>query len=372
LRGQFGQELRRSEFLSGGRHQIAIHQRRESGTPSPPAAQSMQLLQSSAGDAAAPKNGGTTFETLRHAHNPVKRRALCDLSVAAEGQTTRTTCDSSFIRQNGGNHFGDMAMPSPFPGMDPYLESHWRDVHTVSMTYARDEIQDQLPNDLIARVEEGVTVDEEDGSRSIAPDVRVVEEPWAGSGEGGGVAVAEKIAAEPVRVLVDEQPTPRHIEILDTGGGNRLVTAIEFLSPSNKIPADGRELYLRKQREYLHSAANLVEIDLLRAGYHTVAFDREKLRPEQRTPYVICVRRAAHPWEAEVYPATYREPLPTIRVPLRPTDADVTLNLQSLITQCYDRGRYAATINYARDPDPPLPLVEAQWADRLLREAGVR
>src|SRR5690606_21442611 len=263
-------------------------------------------------------------------------------------------------------------MPSPFPGMDPYLEAHWRDVHTRVMVYAVDEIQAQLPGGLIARVEEGVTVDEEDASRSIAPDVQVVEQPLAGSGAGGGTAVAERVATEPIHVAVDERPTPRHIEILDTSSGNRLVTAIELLSPSNKLPVDGRELYLRKQREYLHSGVNLVEIDLLRTGYHTLAVDREKLRPEQRTPYLICVRRASRGWEAEVYPATYREPLPTIRIPLRPGDADVTLNLQSLITQCYDRGRYASTFNYSADPDPPLQLVEAQWADELLRDAGLR
>jgi hypothetical protein len=263
-------------------------------------------------------------------------------------------------------------MPSPFPGMDPYLESHWRDVHTRVMVYAVDEIQTQLPGDLIARVEEGVTVDEDEASRSIAPDVRVVEEPLASDRGDGGTAVAERVATEPIHVAVDERPTPRHIEILDTSSGNRLVTAIELLSPSNKVPANGRELYLRKQREYLHSGVNLVEIDLLRTGYHTLAVDREKLRPQQRTPYLICVRRAGRPWEAEVYPATYRDTLPTIRIPLRPGDADATLNLQSLITQCYERGRYAATLNYALDPDPPLPLVEAQWADGLLRQAGLR
>ena len=65
---------------------------------------------------------------------------------------------------------------SPFPGMDPYLEAHWRDVHTSMMTYIRDQIQEQLPYDLVARVEETVSVDYEDSSRSIAPDVRVVED----------------------------------------------------------------------------------------------------------------------------------------------------------------------------------------------------
>ncbi len=47
-------------------------------------------------------------------------------------------------------------MSSPFPGMDPYLKAHWRDVHTRLMTYLCDQIQDQLPANLVARVEESV------------------------------------------------------------------------------------------------------------------------------------------------------------------------------------------------------------------------
>lgn len=69
-------------------------------------------------------------------------------------------------------------MPSPFPGMDPYLERRWRDVHTMLIAYARDAIQPQLPEDLVARVEENVHLDiggEVLGRRN--PDVYVVESP---------------------------------------------------------------------------------------------------------------------------------------------------------------------------------------------------
>lgn len=117
------------------------------------------------------------------------------------------------------------------------------------------------------------------------------------------------------------------------------MTAIVLRSPSSRIPAGRRELSLRKQHEYLHSGVNLVKVDLQHSGDHTLAVAREKQRTGQRTPCLICVRRAAYPWQAEVYPATSRDPLPTIRIPLPPSDADVTLNLQSLITRCYDRGR---------------------------------
>ncbi len=69
-------------------------------------------------------------------------------------------------------------MPSPFPGMDPYLESHWGDVHTSFVTYARDALQKRLPADLRARIEECVSVESPlEKDRKRKPDVRVVEDP---------------------------------------------------------------------------------------------------------------------------------------------------------------------------------------------------
>ena len=54
-------------------------------------------------------------------------------------------------------------MKSPFPGMDPYLERYWGDVHAKLMVYACDQINECLPKDLLARVEETVYVDADDG-----------------------------------------------------------------------------------------------------------------------------------------------------------------------------------------------------------------
>ena len=79
-------------------------------------------------------------------------------------------------------------MKSPFPGMDPYLESHWGDIHTTLMVYARNQLNAQLPDDLQARVEESLAVMEDDEkTRTVYPDVRVVEEPGLAV---GGVATA--------------------------------------------------------------------------------------------------------------------------------------------------------------------------------------
>ena len=40
-------------------------------------------------------------------------------------------------------------MPSPFPGMDPYLEQHWGDVHHNLISFAEGWLNERLPRDLV-------------------------------------------------------------------------------------------------------------------------------------------------------------------------------------------------------------------------------
>lgn len=263
-------------------------------------------------------------------------------------------------------------MENPFPGMNPYLEAHWRDVHTSLMVYMRDQLQGQLPADLIARVEESVSIDAGEDSREVSPDVRIVEEPGGWRAEGGAsVATAAVAVADPPLIPVEEPATPRHVEIIEPKAGNRVVTAIEVISPTNKRDEEGRAAYRRKQYEYLDSTTSLVEVDLLRGGEHVVAVSPDGIKPSRRAPYYVCVRRAwRHGW-SEVVPLPLRERLPAVRIPLRRTDRDVVLNLQELIDLCYQRGRYSA-IDYRKDPDPPLTGDDAAWADAMLRSKGLR
>ena len=256
-------------------------------------------------------------------------------------------------------------MSSPFPGMDPYLESHWRDVHTRVITYICDQIQEQLPSDLVARVEESVSVDAEDGARLIAPDVSVVEDFEHAA---MGVQSASVAVAEPLLVLEEVPQTARHVQILDVSSGERVVTAIEVLSPTNKLTVSGREDYRRKQRDYLNAGVNLVEIDLLRGGQHVLAAALEFIPEERRRTYMMSVRTRTR---TKVFGASLREPLPVIPIPLRPTDRDVSLNIQQIIDQVYDRGRYIK-LNYQLDPEPPFSPEDAAWMESLLCENGRR
>lgn len=261
-------------------------------------------------------------------------------------------------------------MKSPFPGMDPYLEHHWGDVHTSLMVYARNQINPQLPDNLQARVEESSTVQiDEELSHTIYADVRIIEETDESSTKS---SAPNSVVADPLVLAIEDEPrTERHIEIIDTSDGGRVVTAIEVLSPANKVGGDGQVAYIRKQREYLEGGVNLVEIDLIRAGNFVMAVPEIRIPTEYRTPYMVCVRRAAALGRVELYRAPLRDPSPNIRIPLRPADEDIVLQLQPLIDECYRDGRYHR-LNYQIETTPRLGEEDAAWSDSILRDKGRR
>lgn len=76
--------------------------------------------------------------------------------------------------------------------------------------------------------------------------------------------------------------------------------------------------------------------------------------------------------EGEMMAFPLCERLPAIRIPLRRTDPDATLELQPLIDAAYQNGGYSRTIDYRRDPIPPLNDETATWANDLLKKAGKR
>jgi hypothetical protein len=257
--------------------------------------------------------------------------------------------------------------------MDPYLEQFWRDIHARCIIYAADHVQEHLPADLRARVEERVVVEPALGTaRSVYPDIRVVER---GRGQATTRVVEPAPAvAEPLIIYVSDEPiTESFIEIIDVGSGRRVVTVIEVLSLANKLLGEGQELYRRKQRELREGQVNLVEIDLLRAGDRILAVGASRIPASHRTLYQVCVYRAVAPLPCyEIYRVPLRERLPVIRLPLRSTDPDIPLDLQAVIDQCYRNGGYDEDIDYSVAPDPPLEVEDDRWADTLLREAGRR
>ncbi len=254
--------------------------------------------------------------------------------------------------------------------MDPWLELHWRDVHARLIIYAADQLQFQLPEPLVARAEEDVSVDiQEESPASARPDVYVAEDRPGGLERSVATLTPPAAVATPLLVRLPEPEVQRRIEIIDPSSGGRVVTAIEVLSPSNKLPGRARRAYTAKQRDYLSAGVNLLEIDLVRKGGWVFSMDEALLPARSRAAYMVCVFRATNPGERALYRLPLREPLPRIAVPLRPCDHDVVLDLQAVFNQAYERGRYERT-DYRQQLDPPLSTEDAAWARDLLRKAG--
>lgn len=267
-------------------------------------------------------------------------------------------------------------MPSPFPGMDPYLEhpARWPGVHAGLIPAMQAALNASLPPAYVADLGERLYVVAPE--RSIYPDLAVVERlppERTLQTRGGGTAVLE--ASDPVWVfsaLPEERREP-YIQIVMTGNEEQIVTVIELLSPSNKAAGSpGRPLYLTKQEEILRSPIHLLEIDLLRQGEHTVAPPRESLLQRGDWTYLVSLRRASPKPQFEVWPIQLRQRLPRVRVPLSGEDPDVVLDLQACFNRRYDEAASARRLNYQGDPVPPLEPDDAEWADRLLRESGLR
>ena len=253
-------------------------------------------------------------------------------------------------------------MPSPFPGMDPYLEGHlWPDVHSALAGKMRAALTPLLRPRYTARLAISVVEDSapENEIGIMYPDVEVLR---AGTAVEQRPAPIATYGASPATLTIPlVQPVDVRlvsVEIRDTAQ-QQLVTAIEILSPVNK-----RELGLaryRRKRQRLHSAGvHLIELDLLRRGTRPVANPRIPV-----VPYLVALTRA-HDSLTNVWALQLQEPLPIIPVPLLPPDDDVLLDLGAAFTAAYDEAAYDLSINYRHTPPPPaLSETETRWVASL-------
>lgn len=257
-------------------------------------------------------------------------------------------------------------MPSPFPGMDPYLESqgHWGDFHYRFVGIACDALQSRLPDDYVARFNERVQlVSDEPPPKTIYPDVALARRDRGGP---GGVAVLEDVATiEAVRVgFVRGSHHRRHIWIeIEKLPEQRLVTVIELLSPTNKS-GGGRPEYLEKRDEILAREVHLVEIDLLVAGR-----EMPMARAARTRGYRVVVGRTEHRPHGDVYDWSIRRPLPNVPIPLSAPDPDVSLDLAEVVATAYERGRYARLVDYSKPLELPLAPADREWAEGVARGA---
>jgi hypothetical protein len=259
-------------------------------------------------------------------------------------------------------------MPSPFPGMNPYIEraAVWADFHRTFLVTLRGALAPQVGPQYFIKIEDHVTVrdaDDPDDDQLFVADVAVGREP-GGNGSAapaGAAGAAVGLARPPVTVRL---PLPRgrrrtpYLAVTDRDA-NEVVTVIELLSPANKRPGHDREVFLEKRRQLTYSDANYVELDLLRGHPRLPVLDL----PE--CDYYALVSRPADRPAARLWPVRLRDPLPEIPVPLRPGEPEPVVALQPLLHQVYDSARYERFI-YHGDPEPPLGPEDAAWAAGLV------
>jgi hypothetical protein len=260
-------------------------------------------------------------------------------------------------------------MPSPFPGMDPYLEerSLWPDVHQRLIAYISEALQPQVRPKYIARIGEGIEV--ASIQRGYIPAVMIVQPPreQATALTSTGVLVAD----EPLTfAFLEEARRVPYIEIVYRETGD-VVTVIEVLSPANKS-GEGREDYLQKQADLLTTHANLVEIDLLGEGRATTLARTAALVDPPDWRYVVSVSRARNRSRLEVYAIRLQDRLPRCRIPLRPADPDVVLDLPAVFARCYAVGGYDLLVDYNAEPPVTLPPAALTWLHTHLQSQGIR
>lgn len=217
-------------------------------------------------------------------------------------------------------------MPSPFPGMDPFLESNpiFQELHTQMLAEMQALLQPQLRPKYVVRLQ------------------------------------ADEL----------ELRKQRRIVIYVQQRLRLAVTGIELLSPGNKqAGAIAQERYLEKRASALHGGLHWVEIDLLRGGVQPPI----PIPLPAGTDYLSYVAQATPTgWNHLIYSWALHDPLPLLPIPLLGAD-QAQLDLGRCFTAAYDRIAADDEVDYtAAPPPPPLGKGQATWASRLLHERGLR
>ncbi len=265
-------------------------------------------------------------------------------------------------------------MPSPFPGMDPYIEAPglWSDFHNHLASEISAVLNRQVRPRYVARMTEYVTCDvieiSEKVTYSVSPDVSVWQRqpPETGRGEVATLAITPALAESVIEL---EAPLSLYSVEIRLTASKELVTVIEILSPVNKRPGHkAYRDYRRKRQELLRSPTHFMELDLLRGG------ERPPLkRPVPSAPWYVNLSRATRRPTVEVWPIQLADKLPVLPVPLLEPDPDVPLDLNTVMVSVYERGGYDAVIDYRQAPPPPrLSEAETKWLDEHLRAAKRR
>jgi Protein of unknown function (DUF4058) len=226
-------------------------------------------------------------------------------------------------------------MPSPFPGMDPFLEdpAHWPAFHHQFVAALYQCLLPSLVDRYRARV----------ASRGYT-----IELPLFTS-------------------IQRDAHAEEYLEIRDRSDG-KPVTLLDVVSPANRTTQAGRDAYLATRRRAEHNRVSLIEIDLITQGEPMLDFPRDNLPEYDCT---VTVTRPNTPGRFEIYTATVQKKLPPIRrLPLAIDDNDVALDLQDAFRRAYDLSGLGSAIDYTSDLPPEVKLSDANrhWLDTWLKQ----
>lgn len=260
-------------------------------------------------------------------------------------------------------------MPSPFPGMNPYLEhpDRWSDFHNRLIVALADALTPKLlPN---YQVVTDKRIYEIIGTNSLLvgrPDVTVQRSRTPTPSTPSNVAVVPP-TTQPINVILPmpEEIREAYLEVKDAAT-QEVVTAVEILSPTNK-QGEGRQKYEKKRYSLFGSLTNLVEIDLLREGKPLPILGN----PIQSNYRILVSRSNTRP-TADLYPFNLPDAIPSFELPLRSKDLEPVVDLQELLNGVYERAGYDYFIDYGSEPVPPLSEADTAWMDVLLHEKGLR
>lgn len=256
-------------------------------------------------------------------------------------------------------------MPSPFPGMDPYLEEPtlWPDVHGRLINAASELLLAQLRPRYFVQIDERLYLaDDNDEARGlIIPDIRI-RKVGPGPSRGGATAL---VAAPGLQFgySFEFDVHESYLKLVDRESNN-VITVVEILSPANKVNnSAAKRDYDDKRKDVLSGGTHFVEIDLLREGVPLAS--PAQVPPHEYLAQVWRFPKGALKPTRFAWPMSIREPLQSIPIPVRPEDPDAVLDLQKMLDIAYERAGYELRVDYSKDPIPPLRGALAEWARRI-------
>lgn len=262
-------------------------------------------------------------------------------------------------------------MASPFPGMDPYLEQtiFWPEFHSRLIVAIADALAPSLLPQYYVAVETRTYLDSSNEELLVGiPDAIVLSTPRPSSPtkpDTFGTGVATTAWPQSVMLPMPEEVKERYLEIRETSN-HAVITVVEILSPTNKRQGEGRRIYATKRQTVLGSASHLVEIDLLRANAPMTMHLVNRKTPAADSYRILVSRSECRP-RADLYEFTLREPIPKFPLPLKETEEQVLVDLQSLLNGIYARSGYDLRVDYQAPVPPPAPSPENQaWVYEIL------